>query len=131
MKKALFLLPGAIAVMLAVVPMISGYNNVAVAGPGHEGQWKALNLTADQKTQIKQIRDSAKQQMDAVLTPDQKALQQQARQQHTRPKLNLTDDQKAKFKTIHDSTESQINALLTPTQQQTYQQLRAQRHEHQ
>lgn len=133
MKKALFLLPGALVVMFAAVPMIHGFNNAAVAVPAHAGEWhgamEKLNLTPDQKAQIKQIRESAKQQTDAVLTSEQKTQLQQARQQHTKPQMNLSDDQKAQLKKIHESTESQINAVLTPQQQQQLQQMRAQHHQ--
>ncbi len=135
MKKALFLLPGVVAVMFAAAPIISGHNSTALADQARTGGWhghdalEKLNLTDSQKTQIKQIRESAKQQMDAVLTSDQKTQQQQARLQHTRPKLNLSDDQKAQLKQIRQSTESQINAVLTPQQQQQLQQLRSQKHQ--
>ncbi|MBD2596362.1 P pilus assembly/Cpx signaling pathway, periplasmic inhibitor/zinc-resistance associated protein [Nostoc spongiaeforme FACHB-130] len=39
-----------------------------------------LNLTEAQKTQIRQIRESSKQQIEAVLTPEQKTKLQQLRQ---------------------------------------------------
>jgi Spy/CpxP family protein refolding chaperone len=39
-----------------------------------------LNLTEDQKNRIQAIKESAKQQMDAVLTPEQRAKIQQFRQ---------------------------------------------------
>ncbi len=45
------------------------------------GPFAALNLTADQRTRIQAIMQSSKQQMDAVLTPEQKAKLQQMRQQ--------------------------------------------------
>jgi protein CpxP len=132
MKKAWFLVPGTLALILAATPMISGFNNPAIADEAqtgewhHGGFWQKLNLTDDQKAQIKQIRDSAKQQLDTVFTADQKAQLQQARTQHIKPTLNLTDDQKAQLKQIHSSIESQINAVLTPEQQQQLQQLRSQ-----
>ena len=133
MKRALFLLPGALAVMFAAAPIIPGFNNAAVASPTHAGKWhgamEKLNLTPDQRAQIKQIRQSAKQQIDAILTPEQKTQRQQARQQHTKPPMNLSADQKAQIKQIHESTESQINAVLTPQQQQELQQMRVQHHQ--
>jgi periplasmic protein CpxP/Spy len=45
-----------------------------------EGAMKALNLSETQKAQIKQIRETAKQKMEAILTADQKAQMQQNRQ---------------------------------------------------
>jgi Spy/CpxP family protein refolding chaperone len=40
----------------------------------------SLNLTETQKNQIKQIRESSKQQMQAVLTPEQQAQMKQMRE---------------------------------------------------
>jgi periplasmic protein CpxP/Spy len=48
------------------------------------GGMKALNLSEAQKTQIKQIRDSARQRMEAILTPEQRAQFQQKRQNKMR-----------------------------------------------
>jgi protein CpxP len=131
--KALFLMPGAIMLMLATPPVIFSFTHAAVAAPSHEhgGGWETkLNLTDAQKAQIKQIHESSEQQINAILTPDQQAQKQQGRQQHQRTKLNLSDDQKAKIKAIRQGADSQIQALLTPAQQQQLQQLRQQRSQH-
>lgn len=48
-----------------------------------QGQWKnfaELNLTQAQKDQIRQIRESSKKQMEAVLTPEQQAKLQQLKE---------------------------------------------------
>jgi periplasmic protein CpxP/Spy len=52
-------------------------------GPRQRGQgpWKDLNLTEQQKAQIKQIRDSSKQQIQAILTPEQQAKLKQLHEQ--------------------------------------------------
>ena len=71
--------------------------------------WKALNLSADQKTQIKSIREDARKQMQAVKSD-----------------TSLSKEQKkAKMKDIHEDTTSKINALLTPEQQQKFAQMQA------
>jgi Spy/CpxP family protein refolding chaperone len=73
------------------------------AGQGkHESEMANLNLTDDQKTQIKKLHEDAKTQMDAArndstLTPDQK---------------------KAKMEQIHKATHEQVMQLLTPEQRQ-------------
>jgi protein CpxP len=116
--------------MLAASPVIFSSNHRAVAAPAHEqtGRWETrLNLTDAQKTQIKQIHESARTQINGILTPDQQTKIQQAKQQHTRPQLNLTDDQKAKIRAIKQNSQSQIKALLTPAQQQQLQQLHQRR----
>ena len=128
-KKALLLLPGAIALMFAASPLLPGSIKAAVADTVHahggHGMMQQLNLSDAQKTQIKQYRQSAKQQIDAILTSDQKTAIQQARENHTRPNLNLSDDQKAQMKAIHQQTEANIEAVLNPDQLQQLQQLRA------
>ena len=52
MKKALFLLPGVIAVMFTAAPMISAFNNPALADDAphagkHHGEWDKLGLSDD------------------------------------------------------------------------------------
>ncbi len=59
-----------------------------------------LNLTDDQKAQIKQIREGARSQADAVKNDS-----------------SLSADQKeAKLKTIHRDTHEQVGKVLTPEQ---------------
>jgi protein CpxP len=81
------------------------------AGP-HHGQraghleWlsKELNLTDEQKAQVKPILDEQSKQMRA-----------------TQEDTSLTQDQKReKMKQIHQTTHSQINGVLTPEQQKKF-----------
>jgi periplasmic protein CpxP/Spy len=66
------------------------------------GGMEGLNLTDDQKTQMKQIHESAKSQMDAVNNDS-----------------TLSADQKqAKMRQIHRSARVQMVKLLTPEQRQ-------------
>ena len=87
------------------------------AGP-HQGQhanhleWlsKELNLTDDQKAQVKPILDEQSKQMRA-----------------TQEDSSLTQEQKhEKMKQIHQSTHSQIDGILTPEQQKKFAQLKEQ-----
>lgn len=69
----------------------------------------ALGLTADQKSQIKQIRQNEKQQIQTVKADN-----------------SLSKDQKkAKIKDIRQNSTSQINGLLTPDQQKKFAEKRA------
>ncbi len=52
----------------------------------HRSPFDSLNLTADQRTQIEAVRRTAKAQMDAILTPDQRTQLQQHMKQ--RPQAN-------------------------------------------
>ncbi len=53
---------------------------------GHRGmpgqRFDSLNLTADQRSQIESVRSAAKEQMDAILTPEQRQQMEQHRQEH-------------------------------------------------
>lgn len=51
---------------------------------GERGGWKQLGLTAEQKTQLKKIRESAKALKEAVYTPEQKALMAKYRAENPR-----------------------------------------------
>ncbi len=131
MMKALSLLPGAIALMLAAAPVLPSLTYSAAAAPNRverqaRGGMQKLNLSDDQKAKIKQIRETARQRMQAVLTEDQKTQMQQARQQRQRPKLNLSDDQKAQLKAIRQDTENQIRGVLNADQQKQWDQMRQQ-----
>ena len=51
---------------------------------GKRGGWEQLGLTAEQKTQLKKIRESAKARQEAVYTPEQKALMAKYRAENPR-----------------------------------------------
>jgi periplasmic protein CpxP/Spy len=75
-----------------------------------EGPFASLNLTDDQKAQMKQIHEGAKAKADAVMAD-----------------TSLSDaDKQAKVKAIHRATMKQARAILTPEQRQ---QLKANRRE--
>lgn len=68
----------------------------------HRGQMvDQLNLTSDQKSQMKALHESNKQQRDAIKND-----------------ASLTDDQKrAKMKDLQKSQSDKFNSILTPDQQ--------------
>ncbi|OCR00804.1 hypothetical protein BCD67_24035 [Oscillatoriales cyanobacterium USR001] len=132
MKKHFLLLPGVIALVLATATVIPAFTNTAVAVDaqadrtgGEKAKSNRLNLTDAQKAQIKQIRESSRQQMDAILTPEQKEQLRTARQQKQKPNLNLSEDQKAKLKALRENSKAQIDAILTPEQKQKRQEMRS------
>lgn len=141
--KRLFLLPGALALALAyATPMLPVAAQTPAPSVGqHPKRGVNLNLTADQKAQLKQIRESTRSQIEAVLTPEQKAQIAAAKQQRQpgqpgqRVKkargmwasLNLTDDQKAKIRAIRQEAKQQMDKVLTPEQRQQLEQDRQQK----
>ncbi len=90
---------------------------------GHMGRLAKLNLTAEQKSKLEQLRANTRTQIDTVFTPEQRQ-QAKLRQEQRQgmggkwKELNLTADQKAKLKEIRQSSKVQFEAILTPEQQQ-------------
>lgn len=110
----------------------------AVAEPGMMQQWgkpgdrmaQELNLTPQQQEQIRQIRESARQQMQSVLTAEQRAQLEATRQQGRRPQRpNLTEQQRQQMQQIRESTKQKIDAVLTPEQRARAEQLRQEHQE--
>ncbi|WP_427160689.1 Spy/CpxP family protein refolding chaperone [Aliinostoc sp. HNIBRCY26] len=155
--KSLSLLAGAIALTLTTTatPFVVQAQNTPtsafqIAQADKKGPWEALGLTQEQQTRIRQIRENARTQMEAVFTPEQKAKLEAARQERQarraqgqageRPEagarrgkkmaeLNLTDDQKARLRAIREESKKQIEAVLTPEQRTKLQELKASRRE--
>ena len=133
--KFLPLLAGAVSLSLAagtVLPTLAQSTSTAPnsaqphdrRGGDRAGFEQALGLTDTQKASLKQIRDSARQQMEDVFTADQKTQMQQARQQHQRPNLNLSAEQKSKLEAIRQDTKTKMDAVFTPEQKQKLQEMR-------
>jgi periplasmic protein CpxP/Spy len=109
---------------------------------------RLLNLTPEQQAQLEEIRQNARSQIDAILTSEQKAQleaareeRQQARQSGQpgeRPEgrrgrgdrgfeaLNLTADQRTQIEAVKNDTREQMDAILTPEQRQQLEQHRQQ-----
>ncbi|MGA7933094.1 MAG: hypothetical protein WCA35_06070, partial [Kovacikia sp.] len=154
-KKLSLLLPGAIVLALSAAPLLPAFSQSTSPAPASQMQKhrNKLNLNSDQKAKLKQIRESTRSQIEALLTDDQKAKlqslkeqrqamrqqRQAARQQGqstNQPKqrgegmwaaLNLNANQKAKIRTIRQDAKKQMEAILTPEQLQQRQQMHQQR----
>ncbi|MEM7714549.1 MAG: P pilus assembly/Cpx signaling pathway, periplasmic inhibitor/zinc-resistance associated protein [Cyanobacteria bacterium P01_A01_bin.68] len=97
-----------------------------------EGKFKRLNLTEDQKAQMQQIRESARAQMQEVLTPEQLEKLEAAKASGQKKRevfrsLNLTDTQKAEMKEIKESKKAQFEAILTDEQKAQLQEMKQNR----
>lgn len=131
-KKTLLLFSGLASLVISTAAIVPALTATTVAQPANtqspnRGMGR-LNLTADQQTKIKQIREASRQQIQSILTPQQQAQIQQARQQKQRPQLNLTEEQKAQLKALNQNTRRQIDEVLTPEQRQQLQQQHGKRH---
>lgn len=133
MMKLLQILSGAVVLTLTCAPMVPV---VAQSNPqpGMTNQTRSyrglkLNLTDAQKAQMKQIRESTRAKIEAVLTDEQKvqlrtAMQQQGKDRQAFRNLNLTDDQQAKIRAIRQESRKQMDEVLTPEQRAQLQQQR-------
>ncbi len=138
--KTLSLIAGTLALTVIATPFAVQAQTGSPSPQPHKewhknGPYKSLNLTPDQKAQIKTIHESTRSQIQAVLTPAQQAQLKAERAKHKaehqqgqhqggeRKKggmfgsLNLSADQKAQIKQIRESEKQQVQAVLTPDQQ--------------
>ena len=146
MKRQLFALAaGAILLVSpALSKMVTAQNAPTPAKTERSAKWKqfqqSLNITDAQKATLKQIGESTRAKMDAVLTADQKAQVQADRAAYKANKasgkkgmhhmggqnsLNLTADQKASMKQIRQEAKAQMQAVYTPEQKAIMEQFRA------
>lgn len=121
--KLLAVLAGLLSLAISAVAIPTALAQAGAAGPGRRPDLSELNLTEEQQAQIDSIRATERQQMDAILTADQKARLETARTNQENPRqvfetLNLTDDQRAQMRTIHASAREQMDATLTAEQRQ-------------
>src|ERR1700686_4358933 len=90
------------ALMAQDTPQSNPQDQAASTQPGHRhgDELAKLNLTDDQKAQVKKIHENMRAQMDAVKSD-----------------ATLTAEQKqAKMKELHKSSHEQVKQLLTPDQ---------------
>ena len=98
----------------------------------HEGGWKKLNLSAEQKQQLKALRATIAQRVQSVLNEEQRSKLATARQSGNHKgvwkSLNITADQKQQIHDIRKSAKEQSLAVLTPEQRTQLQQMKAAHH---
>jgi len=152
--KPLSLVAGAIALTITAIPFAAQAQmrsssplqvaQTARTKGGQKGAWgmQRLNLTEAQKAQMQTIKNNTRTQIEAILTPEQKATlaaAKQARQgerqagqrqrgQGKKKKgwanLNLTEQQQTQMRQIRESSKQQMQAVLTPEQRQQMQEMR-------
>ncbi|MBT9311580.1 Spy/CpxP family protein refolding chaperone [Leptothoe kymatousa] len=92
---------------------------------------EALNLTAQQQTELDAIKENARTQINTVLTADQQAevgdvegreLKRAMRQ------LDLSQEQRTQLRSIREDSRAAMNEVLTDEQQTQLQAMKAERH---
>jgi Spy/CpxP family protein refolding chaperone len=146
--KPLSLLAGAIALTVTAIPF-AAQAQMRSSSPlqlaqmpknerGQKGGWQGLNLTDAQKAEMQTIKSNTRAQIEAILTPEQKATLQAAKEarqgqrqagQGQRGKkgwanLNLSEEQKTQMREIQEASKEQMLAVLTPEQRQQMQEMR-------
>lgn len=91
-----------------------------------------LNLTAEQKEQLKQIQENTASQINSILNPEQQEQFQSLRGDPSNlsaymEQLNLTDAQRSQIQVIMKSSRQEISQILTDEQNQMLQERREQR----
>jgi periplasmic protein CpxP/Spy len=125
--KSILLLPGVLALTLAAVPSMPVFaqNQAAPtqAAPAKRGM-NRLNLTDAQKTQMQQIKQATKSEVNAYLQSQGITIPQGQKPRDGMRSLNLSEAQKSQIKAIHQKGKQQVEALLTPEQKAMMQQHR-------
>jgi Spy/CpxP family protein refolding chaperone len=152
--KPLSLLAGAIALSLSLASALPAFSQSTEkpATPTEQPTENRmphprnfLNLTSDQQTQMEQIHQNERSQIDNILTTEQKAQLETARANRGAPgqgadrgmrgmrgrgfdSLNLTDEQRSQIESVRSTAKEQMDAVLTDEQRQ---QIEQHRQEHQ
>lgn len=134
--KLLPLLAGVVSLSFSAVTVLPAFaqTNAPVAPterPAYRKQ-NRLNLTPEQQEKMRAIKQSSREQIDNILTAEQKAQLETAKQNGENPRqafksLNLTTEQRSQMQAIKRSTREQMDAVLTPEQRQQMQQYKQQR----
>jgi Tfp pilus assembly protein PilN len=132
--KLLPLLAGTVSLALctAIVPAVFAQSNTP--SPPKESRQNFLNLTQEQQEQMQQIRQAVREQTDNILTAEQKARLEAAKENRENPRqvlesLNLTDEQKAQMEKVRQASKEQMDAILRAEQRQQLEQHRQSRPE--
>ncbi|WP_013323904.1 Spy/CpxP family protein refolding chaperone [Gloeothece verrucosa] len=97
-----------------------------------ERKTSKLNLTPEQQTQMRQIWQSTRTQIENVLTEEQKNQLRTAKDKGQNMRqvwssLNLTSEQQSQIQAIRQDSQQKMKAILTPEQQQQLEQMRQNR----
>jgi Spy/CpxP family protein refolding chaperone len=137
--KLMPMLAGAVALTVVATPLVvnaqANTSNQPLLAQANrqdrQSKWDKLNLSEEQKQQLRQIHEETRAQMQALLTPEQQeqfntAMQNRQGSRSGKTALNLSEEQKAQMRQIMEAKKSRMQAILTPAQQQQLEQMRQQ-----
>lgn len=132
--KLIPLLAGVIALTVSTTVPLTAQAQPTQQQPGQvqKGSYKGIELTEQQKAQMKTIRQNTRTQIEGILTPAQRAQFQAAigsgqKRRSAYADMNLSEQQQAQIREIMQSSKTQTEAVLTPTQRQQLQTIREQK----
>jgi len=118
------------AIALLSAPL--GLVNAAQAEGGRSGhrsghRLEQLDLTDAQSTQIEAIHTDARDQMQSVLTNEQRATLEGSEGRRAWRALDLSDSQREQLRSIREASKEEISAVLTEEQRSQIQSMREER----
>lgn len=118
----------ALGLSLSTIPFALSQSNPGNT-PAKPDKFSRLNLTPDQQSRIDALRSAERQQIESILTAEQRSQlgnnsQNGGYGRRMWKDLNLTDAQKQQIKQIKTSTKTQIDSILTAEQRQQLQQMK-------
>lgn len=138
--KKLSLIATAVTLSIAATPLLAKAENnttiprnqtiqVAQAQTEIPPRFQKLNLTGEQKSQITEIIQEGREEIQEILTPaQQQKLKRTIARGQRKPKamrsLNLSGEQKEQIQEMMQSQRSKIESILTDEQKQELQELR-------
>jgi len=132
--KLIPLLAGAIALTVSTTVPVTAQAQPTQQQPGQaqKGVYKGIELTEQQKAQMKTIRQNTRTQIEGILTPDQRAQYQAAigsgqKRRSAYADMNLSQQQQSQIREIMQSSKTQMEAVLTSAQRQQLQTIREQK----
>ncbi len=102
-----------------------GQRTLTSQGQRRQEVIQQLNLSEEQKTQMREIMQSLRQQVANIL-PEEQLEQFRQRVVAQLENLNLTPEQKTQWEEIRAQTKAQIQNILTPEQQEQFETLTSQ-----
>lgn len=127
--KSLLVLVGTIASisLAAALPASAEFGR----GGKHQELVSALGLTETQQSQLSELREEMRSQMDSILTTEQKEAMQNARSEGRRRPgrgtLNLTEAQREQMRSIRQDFRADLEDILTDEQVQKLDEMRQSR----
>ena len=120
-----WLLTGVAAATLLAAPL--SIHAVAQEGPQQRREQitEQLDLSEAQQDELKSIREDKREEIRAILTPQQVAQIENAdNPRRAMRSLDLSESQREQIRSIHESSREEMRAVLTPEQQAEWDSLR-------